>query len=199
LFPDSFEDSELGKIPKGWNYKKLGEIIELAYGKPLKQQNRVPGEYPVFGSNGVIGAHNEFLVSGPGIIVGRKGNPGTVEWSNQNFFPIDTTFYVIPKQKRISLKFLYFALREQNLPHLSADSAVPGLNRNHAYLNLQLIPSMVIENAFEIIAKPLFKRFSLLHRESLLLEQLRNSLLPKLISGELRIKDTEKYIEEAGI
>lgn len=66
-------DSPLGKIPEGWEVKRLGEVIELAYGKALKADNRALGEVPVYGSGGIVGYHNESLVNGPGIVVGRKG------------------------------------------------------------------------------------------------------------------------------
>ena len=110
LFPEDLVDSELGEIPEGWEVNPLGEIIELAYGKTLRSGERQGGPVPVYGSNGQVGWHNEKLVSGPGIIVGRKGNPGTVTWSHDDFFPIDTTFYVAPKRSDQALHFLYYAL-----------------------------------------------------------------------------------------
>jgi type I restriction enzyme S subunit len=73
LFPDSFEDSELGEIPLGWLPTRLDAILELAYGKALKATDRIDGEIPVYGSGGVTGYHNESLINGPAIIVGRKG------------------------------------------------------------------------------------------------------------------------------
>ena len=94
LFPDRLVDSELGPIPEGWEVKVLGELIELAYGKALKADERKNGSIPVYGSNGQVGWHDERLVAGPGIVVGRKGNPGVVTWAHSNFYPIDTTFYV---------------------------------------------------------------------------------------------------------
>ena len=75
LFPDSFEESELGEIPAGWTVRQIGNEVELAYGKALKESNRKPGYFPVYGSNGLVGMHNRALVKGPGIIIGRKGNP----------------------------------------------------------------------------------------------------------------------------
>jgi len=75
-------DSPLGPIPEGWEMRQLGDVIELAYGKGLRKSDRIPGTYPVYGSSGVVDYHNESLVEGPGIIVGRKGNVGTVFWSD---------------------------------------------------------------------------------------------------------------------
>jgi len=140
LFPDSFEDSELGEIPKGWEVKRLGDLLELAYGKALKAEDRRDGNVPVFGSNGQVGWHDERIIAGPGIVVGRKGNPGVVTWAPTDFFAIDTTFYVVPAKNCHSLQFLFHALKIHDLASLGADSAVPGLNRNMAYMSAQVPP-----------------------------------------------------------
>jgi type I restriction enzyme S subunit len=199
LFPDWLVDSELGEIPEGWGVKKLGDVLELAYGKALKDADRQPGTVPVYGSNGQVGWHNERLAKGPGIIIGRKGNPGTVNWASTDFFAIDTTFYVRPKGECQSLYFLFYALRTHDLPSLAADSAVPGLNRNFVYANLQLIPPPGVLQAFDRLVKPLFDRQYCNDLESRTLAQLRDTLLPKLISGELRVKDAERFLKERGL
>ena len=199
LFPDSFEDSELVEIPKGWKVRKLGDLLELAYGKALKANDRNEGSVPVFGSNGQVGWHDERLVAGPGIIVGRKGNPGVVTWAPTDFFAIDTTFYVVPKPTCGSLHFLFHALREQDLASLGADSAVPGLNRNLAYLSDQVIPYAAILEVFENMSASLSGRVYHANEEARTLAALRDTLLPKLISGELRVRDAERFIAKVGL
>ncbi|WKB37201.1 restriction endonuclease subunit S [Terrilactibacillus sp. S3-3] len=79
-------ESELGMIPKGWEVKKNSDVLKLNYGKALKSKDRQPGKYPVYGSNGIVGFHNKYLVDGPSIVVGRKGNPGTVNYVRDSFF-----------------------------------------------------------------------------------------------------------------
>ncbi|MGE0114490.1 MAG: restriction endonuclease subunit S [Steroidobacteraceae bacterium] len=185
LFPDSFQDSELGNIPKSWQVKTLGEVIELAYGKPLKAENRKNGPVIVYGANGPVGEHDEKLVSGPGIVVGRKGNPGVVTWAHNDFYPIDTTFYVVPLGPCRSLYFLFYALSLHNLANLSADSAVPGLNRNHAYMSKQIVPSPDALEAFDFQISPIFDAMHANERQSRSLATLRDTLLPRLLSGEL--------------
>lgn len=189
LFPDSFQDSELGHIPKGWEVKPLGEVIELAYGKPLKAEDRKNGPICVYGANGPVGWHDEKLVSGPGIVVGRKGNPGVVTWAHGDFYPIDTTFYVEPKGECRSLYFLFYALSNHDLASLSADSAVPGLNRNHAYMSKQVIPPAGLLEAFDKQAAPIFAAMHAHEIQSRTLATLRDTLLPKLLSGELSFKE----------
>ena len=187
LFPDRLVESELGEIPERWEVKALGELIELAYGKALKADDRKSGSIPVYGSNGQVGWHDKKLAAGPGIVVGRKGNPGIVTWAHSDFFPIDTTFYVVPRDTDGDLPFLFFALIAQNLPSVAADSAVPGLNRNLAYMNRQLVPDKQVIDEFNHYASEIFTRRHHLEEESRTLAVLRDTLLPKLVSGELRV------------
>ncbi|HEX8372179.1 MAG TPA: restriction endonuclease subunit S [Chthoniobacterales bacterium] len=188
LFPAQFQDSELGEIPQGWETRSLGDIVELAYGKPLKAEHRNGGKIAVYGSNGVVGWHDQKLVSGPGIVVGRKGNPGFVRWSHGDFFPIDTTFYVVPNGACRSLYFLYYALSLHNLGSLSADSAVPGLNRNHVYMSKQLLPPPSLLAAFDQNISPIFAAINANEHQSRTLATLRDALLPRLLSGTSILK-----------
>ncbi|WP_105317564.1 restriction endonuclease subunit S [Thermus tenuipuniceus] len=199
LFPTRLVPSELGEIPEGWGVGALGKLLDLAYGRALKEDNRRAGTIPVYGSNGQVGWHDEALATGPGIIVGRKGNPGIVTWVPTDFFAIDTTFYVVPKDTCRSFYFLFYALANHDLPSLAADSAVPGLNRNFVYSNLQIIPPPDVLDAFDRLVKPLFDRQYQNERESRTLAALRYALLPKLISGELRVKDAERFLKERGL
>jgi len=195
LFPDDLEGSELREIPKGWEIASVSDICEFAYGKSLEASTRNPGEVPVMGSNGQVGWHDVPLVAGPGIVVGRKGNPGVVTWVNGSFYPIDTTFYIVPRLTWVPLSYLYYVLMGLDLPHLSADSAVPGLNRNIAYMSRLLLPSRKILEVFDRHFQLIMNRAYQNEQENRTLTALRDVLLPKLISGELRVPDAGRYIE----
>ncbi len=171
--------------------EKLGDICEFAYGKGLKEDERQAGSIPVYGSNGQIGWHNEYLVKGPGIVVGRKGNPGIVTWAQNDFIPIDTTFYVVPKEAKTSLYWLYYTLISLNLPDLGADSAVPGLNRNIAYMSDVDYPPHDLMNKFDAFVMPLFGKIDANEKQSRTLASLRDTLLPKLMRGEVRVSLTD--------
>ncbi len=190
LFKSWFVDATQSALPKGWRESTIGELCEFAYGKALKAETRRAGSIPVYGSNGRVGWHDEALVKGPGIVVGRKGNPGIVIWSPTDFFPIDTTFYVVPKGECRSLYFLFHALRSHDLASLGADSAVPGLNRNMAYMSTEVLPPADLQEAFDRQVRPLFERVHHNIEESRTLAALRDALLPKLLSGELRVPQT---------
>jgi type I restriction enzyme, S subunit len=168
------------RFPVGWEMKQLGDVIELAYGKALKADTRVPGQVPVYGSAGVTGYHNESLVAGPGIIVGRKGNVGSVFWSDKDFFPIDTAFYVVTE---LNLHYVYYNLREQNF--INSDAAVPGLSRNQAYLNPFIVPASKALSAFGEFISPVFKQVQNLTAKNANLRQTRDLLLPRLVGERL--------------
>ncbi len=140
---------------------------------------------------------NSWLARGPGIVVGRKGNPGTVTWAETDYFVIDTAFYVVPKEVNCSLHFLFQALKAHDLASLGADSAVPGLNRNMAYMSLQVVPPRSLTDEFELIAGSISARADHCATESRSLSVLRDTLLPKLISGEIRLREAEKLVEAA--
>jgi type I restriction enzyme S subunit len=154
-------DSELGLIPEGWELKKLGDVVELVYGRALKAEQRLGGLVAVYGSSGVVGYHNEYLVKAPGIIVGRKGNVGSVFWSEDDFFPIDTVFYV---QTEVCLHYVYYNLKNQNF--INNDAAVPGLNRNQAYSLPFILPSQEVLERFQNFISPLFSQLKSLRSKN---------------------------------
>lgn len=179
--------SEVGMVPQGWEIVKLGNMIEFAYGKALKAEERMPGSVPVYGSAGIVGYHAESLVRGPGVIVGRKGNVGTAYWSETDFYPIDTVFYV---RTDLSLPYVYYNLQGQRF--LNSDAAVPGLRRVQAYLLDLLKPPDELLRKFEQWTRPLLREKSLLERTNVVLRRTRDRLLPGLITGEI---DVSGWIE----
>ena len=180
--------SELGEIPVGWKVGTLGDIVEFKYGKALKEEDRLNGSYPVIGSNGIVGYHDNYLVKGPGIVTGRKGTIGKLIWVNDNFTPIDTTFYIKDKLNLNNLFYYYFLLKYQGLNRITSDSAVPGLNRNLAHSNELGIPSKNIILLFNKICTPIFKMSQNNSKQIQTLTKTRDTLLPKLMSGQIRVK-----------
>lgn len=126
---------------EGWKKDKLGNLLEFVYGKSLPKSKRSDGNIPVYGSNGIVGFHDEAIVNEPGIIVGRKGSAGNIHFSNVPFCPIDTTFYITQQHSKLELDYLYYALNFLNLKRILGDVGVPGLNREMAYLEELFYPS----------------------------------------------------------
>jgi type I restriction enzyme S subunit len=169
-------------IPAGWGRKKLGEVLTLKYGKALKADDRVEGEYPVYGSSGIVGSHEKAFVKGPTIILGRKGNVGSVFWSLVGIWPIDTVYFIGPE---VASLLLYYQL--QFTQFINTDVAVPGLNRNLAHSRELLVPSKSIQQLFNENVEPLHKQLTLLEQQNQKLRAARDLLLPKLMNGELEV------------
>lgn len=189
-FPDALVESELGEIPEGWENLILKDILELVYGKALKKTERQPGEFPVYGSGGITGSHTDYLVDGPGIIVGRKGTIGSLYLESKSFYPIDTVFYVKPLEY-FSLNYCYFLLQTLGLKNMNTDAAVPGLNRNNAYRLEILAPPKAIHDLFCKHNTPMINTINKNVKEIENLSNLRDTLLPKLLSGELSVDNVE--------
>jgi len=110
----------------------LGEFCPFKYGKGLSANKRLSGNFPVYGSNGVVDSHNEAYVKTHGIVIGRKGSVGALHISNGPFWPIDTSFYVV-KGDYFETLYTFYLLRSLGLGGMNSDSAVPGLNRDNAH------------------------------------------------------------------
>lgn len=120
---------------------KIGDICELIYGKGLPKEKRVnENGIPAYGANGIKCYTTEPLYNRPSIIIGRKGSAGELQWVDNPFWALDVTYYVLPNEKKVNLKFLYYLLQMQNLPKL-AKGVKPGINRNDVYnINVKLPP-----------------------------------------------------------
>ncbi len=186
LFPDSFEESELGFIPSGWKIDRLDSFIELAYGKALKAENRKFGPIPVYGSGGITGWHDQALVDQPSVVVGRKGTVGSLYWESRPFFPIDTVFYV---KSRKPLIYCYLLLKTLGLDSMNTDAAVPGLNRENVYRLLVIDPPEGLLAAFDSVTSLLRRSMDENEGQAQTLVTLRDTLLPRLISGQLRLSE----------
>lgn len=119
----------------------LGSLFELKYGKSLRKDTRNEGGIPVFGSNGQVDVHSESLVNHPTIVVGRKGSIGEVHLVKTPCWPIDTTYFVSPRDEHeFDLDWLYRLLRTLRLQDLNRSAAIPGLNRDDVYRIQILLP-----------------------------------------------------------
>jgi type I restriction enzyme S subunit len=169
-------------VPEGWERVPLGARITLNYGKALKAEDRTEGTCPVYGSSGIVGMHEKALVAAPGIVVGRKGNVGSVYWCPKDYWPIDTVYFIDAETSNL---WLYYAL--QHMHFISTDVAVPGLNRAFAYSRPLLVPESRIVRDFLDAAGPLREQIARLDEMNEKLRAARDLLLPRLMSGEIAV------------
>ena len=195
LFPDSFEDSELGEIPSGWEVGGLEEFLVLQRGFDLPAPQRIKGAYPVVAASGVSGTHNEPMAVAPGVVTGRSGVLGKVFYIQTDFFPLNTTLWA--KEFRLATPIYgYFLLCDIDFAVFNAGSAVPTLNRNHLGSLRFPLPPRALVVSFTEVAVDLMKRREGIVAETSNLSATRDALLPKLISGEIRIPDAKRFVSQ---
>ncbi|MGJ7492881.1 restriction endonuclease subunit S [Variovorax sp. ZT4R33] len=194
LFPNSFEESELGLVPQGWTVGTLQDLLVLQRGFDLPSQNRIPGAYPIIAASGPSGTHVVPMAKGPGVVTGRSGLLGRVFLELEDHWPLNTTLWV--KDFRAATPcYAYEVLRRLDFGAFNAGSAVPTLNRNHVHSLKYLIPSRSCVVAYEALAIQFHQKVRLNLKQADTLSILRETLLPRLISGQLRILDAEAPIQ----
>ena len=195
LFPDSFEESELGMIPKGWKVGELQDLLVLQRGFDLPASKRVDGEFPLVAASGPNGTHNIAMARAPGIVTGRSGVLGKVFLVLEDYWPLNTTLWV-KEFKRATPSYAYEIMRRLDFASFNAGSAVPTLNRNHVHSLKYLLPPSDLIQAFESIAILQHQRAFANSKQAQTLAQLRDTLLPKLISGQLRLPEAQVLLAE---
>jgi type I restriction enzyme S subunit len=188
LFPDSFEESELGPVPKGWRIGRLDDLLVLQRGFDLPAQDRTPGDFPIIAASGLSGTHHKSMVKGPGVVTGRSGVLGRVFLELEDFWPLNTTLWV-KEFKAATPCYAYEVLRLLDFKSFNAGSAVPSLNRNHIHGLPYLLPARACVDTFEVIASQIHKRCRVNEKQAQTLVSIRDTLLPRLISGHLHLGD----------
>ena len=164
------------KIPKGWKWVKLGEVVTLQRGYDLPKSKMKKGNIPVVGSNGIIGYHNKATTKAPGITIGRSGNIGNAYLHKSDFWAHNTTLYV-KDFKGNDVIFLFYLFKNIDFNQLNAGSAVPTLNRNHIYPIEVKIPIRIEDQkAIAEVLSSIDDKIDLLHRQNKTLEEMAMTL-----------------------
>jgi type I restriction enzyme S subunit len=189
-FPDSKWESELGEIPKGWNVKSIGDISVIQGGKMLSRDEfRVDGKFPIFGGAGVMGSSNMSNAEGFIITVGRVGaycgqffyHSGAA-WVNNN------ASRIIPLQE-ISGEWVYLFLKSFDIESIKKGAAQPFVSNSDLANSKLIMPPITVIARFTEIVRPIFEQSQTLNYQAHLLSNVRDSLLPRLIAGELQIPE----------
>ena len=181
-FPGHERVKIIDGLPEGWERRTVGHIVELKYGRALKRANRIDGPFPVYGSSGIIGSHQAALAEGPTIVVGRKGNVGSIYWSPGSFWPIDTVYF-IPKEQVDY--WLYLAL--PSVGFQNTDAGVPGLNRDFAYSRRLTSPPIRLRRMYNEAVEPIFSQRTTIEIYNKKLAEARDLLLPRLMNREIAV------------
>lgn len=196
LFPDSFEESELGKIPLGWLAGKLSNVATLKGGKMLdKSSFSEAGANPVFGGAGVMGYTDLSNADGFVITVGRVGAYcGQYFWHQGKAWVNNNASLVSPINPSHA-QWLYLWLKNADMELIKKGAAQPFVsNGDISELKIALPPADVIEK-FTEYGTLIFEKIAQTSIQTKSLINLRDTLLPRLISGQLRLPEAEAAIE----
>ncbi|WP_415324380.1 restriction endonuclease subunit S [Clostridium perfringens] len=181
-----------------WTRKMLGEILVANYGKSLPKTKRIAGNINVYGSGGIVGSHNEYLVKGPGIIIGRKGTVGSINYVKDNYYPIDTVYY-IQEGLDYDLKFLFYKLKTIGLDKMNTHSAVPGLNREHMYSKEVLMPKINEQKAIAKILSDLDEKIEVNNNINKNLEEMAQAIFKQwFVDFEFPNEEGKPYKSSGG-
>ncbi|EKD06067.1 restriction endonuclease subunit S [Limnospira platensis] len=205
LFPDEFEDSPLGKIPKGWEVTDLGRLLNIYDSKriPLSGRERTArkGIYPYYGAASVMDYVDDYLFDGIYVLVGEDGsvvdgNGYPVIQYVWGKFWVNNHAHVLQGSKGISTEHLKLFLHQVNILPYVTGAVQPKLNQ----ANMRRVPFILaperVNSEFDIKISRLFAHFRANSEQNSTLTSIRDSLLPKLLSGEICVKDAEKVLEE---
>lgn len=168
-----------------WKLGVLGDLVEVKYGKDHKKLS--DGQIPVYGSGGLMRAVDRLLFEGESVLIPRKGTLNNVMYVNKAFWTVDTMFYTIMKRKHIA-KFIYQFIKQKDLASMNVGSAVPSMTTS--VLNnmpIEIPPNDLLER-FDRIVTEFYNKIKSNQTQIRTLIALRDTLLPKLMSGEIRIK-----------
>jgi len=186
LFKKYFvDDVDSDNLPIGWRINKLGNVIEIKYGKDHKHLE--DGKIPVYGSGGIMRYVNQALYDGESILIPRKGTLSNLFYLKKPFWSVDTMFYTKIKNEFYGL-YLFHLFKSMNFAEMDVGSAVPSLT-TEVLNNLEVvIPSKDLLKMFDDLVAPMFVRIDYNIEESKTLASLRDNLLPKLMSGEINLE-----------
>ena len=198
LFPDRLVDSELGQIPEGWGVKTLGDVIEIHDNirVPLNNRQRTEqkGTYRYYGAAGIMDFVDGFLFDGIYVLTGEDGSvaepsgcPVTQYVWGQ--FWVNNHAHVLKGNGGISDEHLYLLLREQDITAFITGAVQPKLSQKNLKSIPVAVPPLHTCVGFDALIQPMFAAIRQKTDESQTLSSHRDTLLPKLVSGELRASE----------
>ncbi|MGV3157151.1 restriction endonuclease subunit S [Staphylococcus simulans] len=189
-------DSELGKIPLSWKVQKLNDIFKINYGKNLPTKKILNNGYPVFGGNGIIGYYSNYMYETPKILISCRGAAsGKIHISKEKSFVTNNSIVLDEKQKNY---FYYFKelYKYNDFKRYTTGSAQPQITIANIKYLVYLTPNTNIIDQFNSKVSCLFNQKNNCEDENQDLAELRDTLLPKLMSGELEIPDDIEVNED---
>ena len=196
LFPDRLVDSELGEIPEGWSYSRLGDVADVNWGNTrVTKKFYVNQGYLAYSATGPDGFLPYYEHDHVGVVVSAIGaNSGYTWLALGKWSTIKNTIRFWSDSADMNTEYLYLATHNINFWPLRG-SAQPFISQTDARNTKILHPSKNLAKVFGESASKLFQVVHQKERKSQYLIHLRDTLLPKLISGEIRVSDAQAVVD----
>lgn len=198
------KEKEMKRVPKlrfpeftdDWEQRKCKAVAPLQRGFDLPISQMVEGEYPVVMSNGIGGYHNEYKVKGPGVITGRSGTIGKIQYIESDYWPHNTALWVTDFKNNYP-QFIFYLYMNLDLSRFGTGSGVPTLNRNDVHDALVYVPNLDEQKKLAAYFNSIDHLITLHQRKLEKLKELRKGVMKKLFNQEVRFKaDDESEFPE---
>lgn len=184
-FPGHENTKIVDGVPEGWSRGLLKELISVNYGKDHKKAPD-DGNIPVYGSGGLMRKCNKSLFSGEAVLIPRKGSLNNIMYVDETFWTVDTMFYATMKQPHTAV-FVYFFVKAFDMYSMNIGAAVPSMTEKILDAMDVVIPDKETLEKFDKREKVYFNKIKTLHGQNERLKTARDLLLPKLMSGEVKV------------
>jgi len=179
-------------LPEGWKVGVYGDLVDLSSGKGVKKKEYIEnGKYEIIGANGIIGRLNKFLVEERVIVTGRVGTLGTVFILNHPCWISDNVLISKPLMDN-SFYFSYFKLKSFNFSSLNTGSTQPLITQGDLKSIEIIIPNKSFLKEFEKVSTSFFEKIKNNNLAIQSLTKTRDTLLPKLMSGQVRVNNLKQ-------
>lgn len=183
-FPGHESTEFVNGLPKGWEYRSVTDILQILYGKDHKLV--YDGLFPIYGSGGIMRYGNEYLYEGESVLIPRKGTLNNIILADGKFWCIDTMFYSIPKIPKIC-KLAFFQLKAFDMEVFNSGTALPSMTIKILSCLKLLVPDEKYRTLFEQSISDIFNEVTHFKKLNATLQQMRDRLLPRLMSGQLEV------------
>lgn len=188
-FPGYQKAKWVAGLPEGWKVERLGEVLEVKYGKDHKKI--ADGDIPIFGSGGIMRYGDKAIYEKEAVLIPRKGSLNNIMYYDKPFWTVDTMFYAVPLIPYFA-KFAYYTLSEYDMESYNSGAALPSMTTDILrHFKIVIAPSKILK-IFDQRVSQLFSLKANLQRQNALLAKKRDLLLPRLMSGRVSCSASER-------
>ncbi|HEL1584499.1 TPA: restriction endonuclease subunit S [Streptococcus suis] len=181
-----YNDQLKREIPEGWGVENLSNFLTIKNGKDHKDLS--DGDYPVYGSGGLMRKVEDYIFEGESVLIPRKGTLNNIMYVDEKFWTVDTMFYTHMKIDYATL-YTYFSIKDIDFTKLNTGTGVPSMTASILYQLQILNPNADILKNFDELVRTTYRMIFDNHKQNQELNQLRDWLLPMLMNGQVKVEE----------